>query len=883
MSGGFFRGTSADQDTRFSNKQAKLLKSQKFAPELEHLVDTRKVKMDVMRPWIAKRVTELVGIEDEVLINFIYSLLEGKDVNGKEVQIQLTGFMERNTGKFMKELWSLLLSAQNNASGVPQQFLDAKEEETKKKKAESDRITNEIQRRKEREYQELEQEKKKADGDVDISRDTHAALEPSTKHHARGSPPSAEKVYADKNGSRGRNRSSRSPNSADHSPLPRDRRSRSISRSFSNSRSYSGERRRSRSRSSPEQRGRSISSERARPSPVKRSITPRHKYSPRRSVSVSPPRRRRRSVSRSRRRSPSPTRYRRHSPLRRRSRSPKRRRSRSPIWRRSRSPIRRSPMRHRLRSPLRPRSPLRRRSPSPVRRRTPSHIRHRSPSPFKRRSRHSPLSPRRGSPTTVRRPISGSRVSRSPVRRRSRSPIQRRSASPEYSNSASPVHHRALSPIKKRTPKRERMSPVHSPPERMRSHGKYSPSRSSSEDGSQPTVVRKESNIVGRRQPISSRSPRSDLYDRKPSHHKRSPSPRQSPSFSESPPRRSPPSISESLARRSPSVSDSRQRKPPSISESPPAARERSPSEERSRSPNKRTLNERRGKIIRTGSPSPLRKQREHKLHHDAYESTPDERDVNSLRGPVETRSHSNGSGSRKPKEAKRGEKTSGRMDHIKDFDDRQRSPVTHRGSHVAKKDRESLDLESPKADEKNLSRLNAIQGEDQPVDAKHLHETSRKVEDVEQIIYKNSGSEECDKRRSRVKEKRKHKRTARHESTSDDDSSYDSGVDDRKEAKRRKKEEKKLRKEEKRRRRDERRRKKEERRAGKQKFKSDNAISSPSDAEKTNDGNVSDEELARKEFHGREIEGTDSAKKLEIELREKALESLRAKKGIGH
>uniref|UniRef100_A0A2P2LS07 Serine/arginine repetitive matrix protein 1 n=1 Tax=Rhizophora mucronata TaxID=61149 RepID=A0A2P2LS07_RHIMU len=38
MSGGFFRGTSADQDTRFSNKQAKLLRSQKFAPELEYLV-----------------------------------------------------------------------------------------------------------------------------------------------------------------------------------------------------------------------------------------------------------------------------------------------------------------------------------------------------------------------------------------------------------------------------------------------------------------------------------------------------------------------------------------------------------------------------------------------------------------------------------------------------------------------------------------------------------------------------------------------------------------------------------------------------------------------------------------------------------------------------
>ncbi|PKI32715.1 hypothetical protein CRG98_046889 [Punica granatum] len=161
MSGGFFRGTSADQDTRFSNKQAKLLKTQKFAPELEHLVDMTKVKMDVMRPWIANRVTELIGLEDEVLINFIYGLLDGKDVNGKEVQISLTGFMEKNTGKFMKELWTLLLSAQKNSSGVPQQFLDAKEEETRKKKEESDRIADEIRRTRDKESRELEQEKLK--------------------------------------------------------------------------------------------------------------------------------------------------------------------------------------------------------------------------------------------------------------------------------------------------------------------------------------------------------------------------------------------------------------------------------------------------------------------------------------------------------------------------------------------------------------------------------------------------------------------------------------------------------------------------------------------------------------------------------------------------
>lgn len=57
-----------------------------------------------------------------------------QEVNGKEIQISLTGFMEKNTVKFMRELWTLLLSAQNNASGVPQQFLDAKQEEARKKK-----------------------------------------------------------------------------------------------------------------------------------------------------------------------------------------------------------------------------------------------------------------------------------------------------------------------------------------------------------------------------------------------------------------------------------------------------------------------------------------------------------------------------------------------------------------------------------------------------------------------------------------------------------------------------------------------------------------------------------------------------------------------------
>ncbi|XP_039163715.1 serine/arginine repetitive matrix protein 1-like [Eucalyptus grandis] len=330
MSGGFFRGTSADQDTRFSNKQAKLLKTQKFAPELEFLVDMTKVKMDVMKPWIATRVTGLLGFEDEVLINFIYGLLDGKEVNGKEVQIQLTGFMEKNTGKFMKELWTLLISAQKNASGVPQQFLDAKEEETRKKKVEADLVADEIRKKRDKESREFEQEKsERMDGVVEMK----ASNDDLEKDFMSSRASNARRDGKNDNGRRGASRRShevsRSPRSVDHSSSsPRASPSRSISKSLSKSRSYSDERRRSRSISASRQRrSRSISSSKVYRSPRRRSMTPRRRYSPRRSRSP------RRGASFYRRRSISPPHRRSPSPVRRRLRSPPRHRSRSPMKR----------------------------------------------------------------------------------------------------------------------------------------------------------------------------------------------------------------------------------------------------------------------------------------------------------------------------------------------------------------------------------------------------------------------------------------------------------------------------------------------------------------------------------------------------------------------
>ncbi|KAL8261750.1 hypothetical protein R6Q59_025799 [Mikania micrantha] len=143
--------------------------------------------------------------------------------------------------------------------------------------------------------------------------------------------------------------------------------------------------------------------------------------------------------------------------------------------------------------------------------------------------------------------------------------------------------------------------------------------------------------------------------------------------------------------------------------------------------------------------------------------------------------------------------------------------------------------------------------------DGAHDSEKRYKTNDMNRAERRNQsgilnyGSDESD-------HKRKHKRPKRKVITSDDDTSHDSHTEDRKEAKRRRKEEKRLRKEEKYKRREERRHRKEIRRSEKLKQKA-----GKNDSDSHDESTLSDQ------------------KKLEIELREKALESLRAKRGGGH
>lgn len=55
-------------------------------------------------------------------------------MNPKRLLINLTGFLEGETMKFVSELWNLLLTAQSSVGGIPPKFIEAKKLELAQQK-----------------------------------------------------------------------------------------------------------------------------------------------------------------------------------------------------------------------------------------------------------------------------------------------------------------------------------------------------------------------------------------------------------------------------------------------------------------------------------------------------------------------------------------------------------------------------------------------------------------------------------------------------------------------------------------------------------------------------------------------------------------------------
>ena len=140
MSGGFFKGTSIDQDARFPDKNKKLLAKMQFPPEYDEKVNIAPIRLELLRGWISKKVESILGVEDEVVVELILNSLESAQsaaksgkreglLDPRELQITLTGFLEKQAKPFMIELWKMLVSAGQTTTGIPVQLLEMKKAE----------------------------------------------------------------------------------------------------------------------------------------------------------------------------------------------------------------------------------------------------------------------------------------------------------------------------------------------------------------------------------------------------------------------------------------------------------------------------------------------------------------------------------------------------------------------------------------------------------------------------------------------------------------------------------------------------------------------------------------------------------------------------------
>ena len=111
-------------------------------------VDTSKVSMQVMRPWVSARIEELLGFEDDVVVELIMGTLETEQhPDPRKLQISITGFLEGNTRTFMSELWRHLVSAQTSVGGIPRAFVEQKKAEMQQKRAENEELVEQVRRR----------------------------------------------------------------------------------------------------------------------------------------------------------------------------------------------------------------------------------------------------------------------------------------------------------------------------------------------------------------------------------------------------------------------------------------------------------------------------------------------------------------------------------------------------------------------------------------------------------------------------------------------------------------------------------------------------------------------------------------------------------------
>ncbi|BAM40096.1 splicing factor [Theileria orientalis strain Shintoku] len=165
-----------DNNPILVGKEKELYESKNWPKSFSKPVNITKVRIDAFKPWITKRVSELMGVEDDIVVDYCIGQLkdlgesdakrnsqlagdggavfnEKPKLDPKRLQISLTGFMAKKAGVFVRELWDLLLSAQDSEHGIPQLFIDEKKQELKGQRRPQAQSTRPLRRRTEQPLQ----------------------------------------------------------------------------------------------------------------------------------------------------------------------------------------------------------------------------------------------------------------------------------------------------------------------------------------------------------------------------------------------------------------------------------------------------------------------------------------------------------------------------------------------------------------------------------------------------------------------------------------------------------------------------------------------------------------------------------------------------------
>lgn len=127
------------------------MRTTKFPPEFNVKVDMKKVNNQVIKTWVTEELARILKSEDDVVTELVTNILDESryvrlakgfkleaafrkaDIdfqpNIRELQISLTGFLDKDAATFCAALWKLCLSAQDSPHGVPKEILEAKKAE----------------------------------------------------------------------------------------------------------------------------------------------------------------------------------------------------------------------------------------------------------------------------------------------------------------------------------------------------------------------------------------------------------------------------------------------------------------------------------------------------------------------------------------------------------------------------------------------------------------------------------------------------------------------------------------------------------------------------------------------------------------------------------